>query len=237
MRDEDEIKTENDLEDRILGIENERIEVETTKVVKWALFIGVILVSAIQIYGYLTDRAVRRYVCPANLPVLDAPVKLTRIEKVQTKKEFQNLILGFVRKFVRAQHPHNPGEVEKLYGYVAEKSSGWVREDYLARLKNIDKIKVALEQRNYTALYPKSHFDIKVRRNPSDDNVWIVQFPAVEVRRKGNREFGRTYVNATYTIYFNTPDLDSTESGPTVTDYKLIEIVDNVTEEERNIRK
>ena len=229
-------KDNENIQDRVLRVEKDRVDLSSFKIIKWVIFCGVTLVGIVQIYGYLTDKSIRRYACPANLPVLDAPIRLSRIEKVPTKKEFQNLILGFVRRFIRAQHPHNNYEVETLYKYAADHSIGWVQKDYLARMNNIKQVKSEIEKRNYTSLYPKSHFDFKVRKDSSDDNVWIVQFPALEVRRRGNREFGRTYVNATYHIYFNTPGLDSAESGPVVKHYELIETVDDVTKEKRNIR-
>jgi len=220
--------------DKFISLEQKTREMKALRYSTYVIFISACLISTIQIWGYLTDNSVRKYSCPANSPYLDAPVKLEKINSISDPKEFQNLLLGFLRKFVKAQYPKREQDVDNYYSYIMANSEGSVLEDYKSRMYDIKKIKANLSKGIYTSLYPKTHFNFKVRKKSK--NAWIVQFPAVEVKRISDSDFGRSYVTARYTIEMDGPSLDNSDVSLKVIAYEYIETTDSITGKTRKVR-
>lgn len=221
---------------KIVEVEKEAGELFFHQAAILTLSICTLLLGGIQIYGFITDKSIRKYIAPSNVTSLDAPIELVRLDAVENKKDLQNLILGFTRKVIRAQHPRNRGEVTSLYHWLAENSIGRTQDDYRDRLSVIESIQDNLRRGIYVTLYPVSHFNIKVRKDPKRDDQWIVAFPAVRVKKDSNRSFGRSYVDARYYIRIIGPSLDHAESKIVFVKSEFSETVDQITEEKRTIK-
>jgi len=218
----------------IFEVESKIQESKYLRMFRNGLFVAVIFSAVGGTVSNFTDNSVMSYSCPAA-GVLDAPVELEQLDHLSDGLQYTNLVKGFVRRMVRWTHPRSAKEARIFYPLVVRHSSGDVQKDYRARLDDMNSVEAAISSKKYAALYPLNEEEIKIRKINGEPK-WIVQFEANRVKRVGNRAFGRSRVDATFTVVRKDTDVDGSYSGFYLEEIKYITQTDSVAKNKEEIK-
>lgn len=142
------------------------------------LFILIVGFHIHSIYKTITDKSIAVFACPSEFNN-DGVVKLTPLSKLDYTK-LDTHIKSFVVKFANSLHPRHKDDVIPYTKYVYDHSTGAIRKEFEARLKDSEEIQAQVASGSYSKFYmkPLSYTKIrKLERTRDNRDEWVVEIP------------------------------------------------------------
>lgn len=194
-----------------------------------ALLVSLLVISVYFTYRNVTDDSIMVYQCPITND-LDGASKLTQITDGRTR-DYETLIRGEIRKFIRAMYPKNALEAKYLWEYAYRHSKGSLKDDFEEKLEYLDKQKDQFRLGNVTSVYPSVPSDEAISIRESGGG-WNVSIPVRRVKRFGATGDERIEPTIKMRIESYDPHIEGSESGLYVTDFYLSYVPDSISGKE-----
>lgn len=185
--------------DEVSELDTKEVEARKLSLMALLFVAGSLAATTLNLSDMITkffDDNVAVVVCPRDF-TLDAPVVMLPVRDASLMVQ-DRWIKGFIRRYILAQFPRMPSDVEPNLSYLINHSTGSAKKRYQAYGRHKSDMKQTISSGSFYSFYPKATQEIEIRATDVK-GIWIINVNGYLVRYVGLGE-ERTFPQLFYRV-------------------------------------